>query len=169
MKFLLRKEDIERKVEELAKEIKREYEGKNPILIGVLKGSFIFLSDLIRRLDFPLEVDFVEVSSYGMGKESSGKIRVRKGIRSDIKNRHVLIVEDIVDTGLTTKYLIDSLKKKKPASIKLCSLLSKPSRRKVHVDIDFLGFEVPDKFIVGYGLDFAEKYRNLPYITEVEE
>ena len=169
MKFLLRKEDIERKVEELAKEIKREYEGKNPILIGVLKGSFIFLSDLIRRLDFPLEVDFVEVSSYGMGKESSGKIRVRKGIRSDIKNRHVLIVEDIVDTGLTTKYLIESLKKKKPASIKLCSLLSKPSRRKVHVDIDFLGFEIPDKFVVGYGLDFAEKYRNLPYITEVEE
>ena len=169
MKFLLRKEDIERKVEELAKEIKREYEGKNPILIGVLKGSFIFLSDLIRRLDFPLEVDFVEVSSYGMGKGSSGKIRVRKGIRSDIKNRHVLIVEDIVDTGLTTKYLIESLKKKKPASIKLCSLLSKPSRRKVHVDIDFLGFEIPDKFVVGYGLDFAEKYRNLPYITEVEE
>jgi len=169
MKFLLRKEDIERKVEELAKEIKREYEGKNPILIGVLKGSFIFLSDLIRRLDFPLEVDFVEVSSYGMGKESLGKIRVRKGIRSDIKNRHVLIVEDIVDTGLTTKYLIESLKKKKPASIKLCSLLSKPSRRKVHVDIDFLGFEIPDKFVVGYGLDFAEKYRNLPYITEVEE
>ncbi len=104
-----------------------------------------------------------------MGKGSSGKIRVRKGIRSDIKNRHVLIVEDIVDTGLTTKYLIESLKKKKPASIKLCSLLSKPSRRKVHVDIDFLGFEIPDKFVVGYGLDFAEKYRNLPYITEVEE
>ena len=169
MKTLIKREEIEKKIEEIAREIKREYRDKNPLLVGVLKGSFIFLSDLVRKLDFPLEVDFVEVSSYGKGTTSSGNIKVKKGVRENIRGRHVIIVEDIVDTGLTTSHLIKSLLRKKPASLKLCALLSKPERRKVPVKIDFLGFEVPDKFVVGYGLDLGEKYRNLPDIRVIEE
>jgi hypoxanthine phosphoribosyltransferase len=167
-RVLFRRQEIEATVNRLATELKQDYQGKNPILIGVLKGSFIFMADLIRRLDFPLELDFVRLSSYG-GKESSGKIKVVHGLHAPIKGRYVLVVEDIVDTGLTTSFLLDYLRRKKPASLKLCTLTDKPSRRQVPVTIDYLGFSVPDKFIVGYGLDWNERFRNLPDICVLEE
>ena len=165
---LLCTEEIHAAIDRLAAEIKRDYHDKNPILIGILKGSFVFMADLVRRLDFPLEVEFINVSSYGSGTVSSGKVRMVKGLSSAIKGRHVLLVEDIVDAGYTISFLIDYLKRKKPASLKLCALTEKPSRRQVPVTIDYLGFTVPDKFIVGYGIDWDEKYRHLPDICFVE-
>lgn len=162
-------EEIKATVKKLASEISQDYQDKNPILIAVLKGSVVFLVDLMRLLDFPLEIDFIKVSSYGGGKKSSGKIKLVGGISSEIKGRDVLVVEDIVDTGLTTAFLLSYLKKKKPASVKLCALTEKPSRREVPVKIDYLGFAIPDKFIVGYGLDFNEKFRNLPEICFLED
>ncbi len=162
-------DEIKAEVKRLASEISRDYQDKNPILIGVLKGSVVFLVDLVRLLAFPLEVDFVKLSSYGNAKESSGKIKLVCDISSEIKDRDILVVEDIVDTGLTTAFLLDYLKQKKPASVKLCALSEKPSRREVPVKIDYLGFAVPDKFLVGYGLDFNEKFRNLPDICFLED
>ncbi|OGO20757.1 MAG: hypoxanthine phosphoribosyltransferase, partial [Chloroflexi bacterium RBG_16_50_11] len=156
-------------VKKLAVAITRDYRDKNPILLGILKGSFIFLSDLVRQLDFPLEVEFVRVSSYGSGQETSGKVKMVQGLKLNVKGRHVLVVEDIVDTGVTLSFLMDYLKKKKPASLKLCALTDKPSRRRVPVKIDYLGLTVPDKFLVGCGLDCDEKYRNLPDICCLEE
>jgi hypoxanthine phosphoribosyltransferase len=161
---LFGRREIEATVKRLAAEIKKDYQGKNPLLVGILKGSFVFMADLVRQLDFPLEVDFVRLSSYGRGKESSGKIKVVQGLRFQIRGRDVLVVEDIVDTGHSAAFLLDYLRKKKPASLKLCSLTSKPSRRQVPVTIDYLGFTVPDRFLVGYGLDLDEKFRNLPDI-----
>lgn len=166
---LLSREQIAAGVRRLAAEITRDYRGKEPLLVGVLKGSFMFLADLIRRLDFPLEVDFISLSSYGAGTESSGKVKVLQDLRAEVTDRHVLVVDDIVDTGLTTAFLIDYLKKRKPASIRLCALTDKPSRRKVPLTIDYLGFTVPDKFLVGYGLDWDEKFRNIPDICYLEE
>ena len=168
-RILFSHEQIEAKVKKLAAEIRRDYFGKYPLLIGILKGSFMFMADLIRLLDFPLEVEFIRLSSYGGGRESSGKIKVVQGLRSPIKGRDVLIIEDIVDTGLTISFLLDYLGKKKPASLKLCSLTDKPSRRQTPVTIDYLGFTVPNKFLVGYGLDWNEKFRNLPDICVLEE
>ncbi len=168
LKILLTRQEIEATVKRLAAEIRQDYVGKYPLLIGILKGSFMFLADLIRQLDFPLEVEFIRLSSYGPGKESSGKIKMVWGLRAPIKGRHVLVIEDIVDTGLTTAFLLDYLQKKKPASLRLCSLTDKPSRRKVPVAIDYLGFTVPGKFLVGYGLDLDEKFRNLPDICYLE-
>ena len=165
---LFRRDEIEVTVKRLAVEIKRDYQGKYPLLVGVLKGAFIFLADLIRLLDFPLEVEFIRLSSYASGKETSGKIKVVQGLRSEIKGRHVLVIEDIVDTGLTIDFLLDYLHKRKPASLKLCALTDKPSRRKVPINIDYLGFTVPDKFLVGYGLDWDQKFRNLPDICVLE-
>ena len=167
-KILLTRQEIETAVKRLAAEIRQDYLGKHPLLIGILMGSFVFLADLIRQLDFPLEVEFIRLSSYGPGKESSGKIKMVRGLRAPIKGRDVLVVEDIVDTGLTTAFLLDYLQKKKPASLRLCSLTDKPSRREVPVTIDYLGFTVPDKFLVGYGLDLDEKFRNLPDICYLE-
>jgi hypoxanthine phosphoribosyltransferase len=167
--ILLTKEEIEATVCRLATEITRDYQDKHPLLIGVLKGSFMFLADLIRRLSFPLEVEFVQLSSYGKGSQTSGKIKVVQGLCSSIEGRDVLVIEDIIDTGLTTAFLLDYLKKRKPASLKLCVLTDKPSRRKIPVTIDYLGFTVPDKFLVGYGLDLDEKFRNLPDICFLEE
>ena len=169
LSILLTKAEIEAKVDELAAQIRRDYLGKHPILICVLKGSFMFIADLIRRLNFPLEVEFVQLSSYGRGKESSGKIKVVYGIRSSIKGRDVLVIEDIVDTGNTASFLLDYLRKKKPASLRLCALTDKPSRHQVPVTIDYLGFTVPDKFIVGYGIDWDEKFRYLPDIYALED
>ena len=160
--------EIEAAVSRLASEITRDYHDKHPLLIGILKGSFMFLADLVRLLDFPLEVEFVRLSSYGSGRQTSGKVKVVQGLRSSITGRDVLVVEDIVDTGITIAFLLDYLKKKKPASLRLCSLTDKPSRRQVPVAIDYLGFTVPDKFVVGYGLDFDEKFRNLPDICFLE-
>ena len=166
--ILFTKEEIEAAVKRLAAEIREDYCGKHPILIGVLKGSFVFMADLIRLLDFPLEVEFIRLSSYGQGMESSGKVKVVQGLHSSIKGRDVLVIEDIVDTGFTTAFLLDYLRKKKPTSLKLCALTDKPSRRQVPVPIDYLGFTVPDKFIVGYGIDWDEKFRYLPEICFVE-
>ena len=165
---LFSRAEIATAVSRLASEITRDYHDKHPLLIGILKGSFIFLADLVRLLDFPLEVEFVRLSSYGSGRQTSGKVKVVQGLRSSITDRDVLVVEDIVDTGITIAFLLDYLKKKKPASLRLCSLTDKPSRRQVPVTIDYLGFTVPDKFVVGYGLDFDEKFRNLPDICFLE-
>jgi hypoxanthine phosphoribosyltransferase len=156
-------------VKRLAAEISRDYRDKNPLLIGILKGSFVFMADLIRCLDFPMEVDFIRLSSYGSGTQTSGNVRVVQGLRSKLRSRHVLVVEDIIDTGITVALLIEYLKKKKPASLKLCALLDKSSRRRVPMTIDYLGTAVPDKFVVGYGLDFSEQYRNLPDICVLED
>ncbi|MEE8618864.1 MAG: hypoxanthine phosphoribosyltransferase [Dehalococcoidales bacterium] len=168
-RILLSSEEIEAKVKALADEIRRDYQDKHPLLIGVLKGSFMFMADLIRLLDFPLEVEFIRLSSYGGSRESSGKVRVVQGLRSPIKGRDVLVIEDIVDTGLTISFLLDYLQKKIPASLKLCALTDKPSRRQTPVTIDYLGFTVPNKFIVGYGLDWDEKFRYLPDICFIQE
>jgi len=162
--LLFNRQEIEAAVKKLANEISEDYQGKNPILIGILKGSFVFMADLVRLLNFPLEVDFIRLSSYGRGKESSGEVTVVQEISTQIKGRDVLVIEDIVDTGRSVAFLMDYLKKKKPASLKLCALTDKPSRRQVPVTINYLGFTVPDRFLVGYGLDWDEKFRNLPDI-----
>jgi hypoxanthine phosphoribosyltransferase len=161
--------EIAATVDRLVAEIRRDYLGKEPLLLGILKGSFMFMADLVRKLDFPLEVEFVRLSSYGRGTESSGKINIVQGLRSAVKGRDVLVVEDIIDTGLTVAYLMEYLRKKRPASLKLCALLDKPSRRRIPVSIDYIGITVPDKFLVGYGLDCDEKYRNLPDVCVLEE
>jgi len=168
-KILICRDDIAKAVDRLACEIERDYQGKQPLLIGVLKGSFVFMADLVRQLDLPLELDFVRLSSYGAAKESSGKVRVVQGLKTPIKGRDVLVIEDIVDTGITISFLLDYLKKKKPASLKLCALTDKPSRHRVPVSIDYLGFTLPNKFIVGYGLDFDERFRNLRDIYAIED
>ena len=168
LRNLISHTEIETIIKRLASEITREYQDKNPLLIGILKGSFIFLSDLVRQLDFLLEVDFIRLSSYGDGKETSGNVSVVQDLGSSIEGRHVLIIEDIVDTGITIAFLLDYLKKQKPASLGLCALTEKPSRRRVPVTIDYIGITIPDKFIVGYGLDFNERYRNLPDICSLE-
>ena len=168
-KVLITSDEIRNAVTRLAGEIKRDYEGKQPLLVGVLKGSFVFMADLVRQLDLPLEVDFITLSSYGAARDTSGKVRVVRGLRTTLRGRDVLVIEDIVDTGNTISFLLDYLRKQKPASLKLCSLTDKPSRRRVPVSIDYLGFTVPDKFIVGYGLDWNEKFRYLPDICSLEE
>ncbi|MDD5191399.1 MAG: hypoxanthine phosphoribosyltransferase [Dehalococcoidales bacterium] len=156
-------------IKKLAGELNKEYAGKNPVVIGVLKGAFVFMADLVRELSFPLEIDFVRLASYGEEQVSSGEVEILADIRLAVKGRHVLIVEDIIDTGKTIAFYKKYLKDKKPASIKICALLDKPSHREVKVEVDYIGMTVPDKFLVGYGLDWAEKYRNLPDICYVEE
>ncbi|MFC2033892.1 hypoxanthine phosphoribosyltransferase [Chloroflexota bacterium] len=168
LQVLISRQEVAAAVERLAVEITKDYKDKKPLLIGILKGSFMFMSDLIKLLDFPLEVEFITLSSYGRGRSTPGELKMVKGLRSLIKDRHVLIVEDIVDHGHTITFLKNYLQKKKPSSLKLCVLTDKPSRRKVPVTIDYLGFTIPDKFIVGYGIDWDEKYRNLPDICFVE-
>jgi hypoxanthine phosphoribosyltransferase len=169
LKLIVTRDEIARAVERLAREIERDYQGKQPLVLGVLKGSFMFVADLIRQLDLPLELEFVKLSSYGATQESSGRVKLVQGLRTPIRGRDVLVVEDIVDTGITTRFLLDYLKKKRPASLKLCSLTDKPSRRRVPVCIDYLGFTLPNKFIVGYGIDCDEKFRNLPDIYALED
>ena len=167
-KVLITQDEIKKTVAKLAAEIRRDYQGKELLLIGILKGSFVFMADMIRQLELPVEVDFVKLSSYGVGKVTSGKVKVVQGLKTPIKSRDVLVVEDIVDTGVTLSFLLDYLRKKKPASLKLCALTDKPSRRQVPVAIDYLGFTVPDKFIVGYGIDWNEKFRYLPDICFID-
>jgi hypoxanthine phosphoribosyltransferase len=162
-------EEIKATVKRLADEIAGDYRDRNPLIIGVLKGSFVFLADLVRLLDFPLEIEFIRLSSYGREKTTSGKVKVIHSIASPIKDRDVLVVEDIVDTGHSIAFLMDYLGRKKPASLRLCVLTDKPSRRQVEVDVHYLGFTVPDMFMVGYGLDSDEKYRNLPDICALRE
>ena len=161
---LLSEEQLLERVRELGDRISTDYLGKDLVVICVLRGSFVFVSDLVRSIKIPLAVDFISISSYGSGTTSSGVVRFLKDLDEEISGRHVLVVEDIIDTGTTLKYLLENLQTRKPASIKVCTLLSKPERRKVEIEIDYNGFVVPDHFVVGYGLDYAEKYRNLPYI-----
>jgi hypoxanthine phosphoribosyltransferase len=171
LSVLFTAEEIAATVKRLAAEIRRDYHDKNPVLIAILKGSFVFLADLVRELNFPLQIEFAQLSSYGRGKESAGKgkIKVVKDVPGDIKGRHVLVVEDIIDTGLTVAFFLEHLKQKQPASLKLCALTEKPSRTQVKINIDYLGLTVPDKFIVGYGIDWDEKFRYLPDICAIED
>ena len=166
---LFTREQIESAVNRLAAEITRDYRDKNPVLIGILKGVFIFMADLVRSMNFPLEVDFIRLSSYGSGKQTSGRVKIVQELSCQVRDRHVLVVEDIIDTGITIAFLLDYLEEKNPASLKLCALLDKPSRLRKPVKIDYLGLTVPDKFLVGYGLDCDEQYRNLPDIFYLEE
>lgn len=161
---LLSAEELAKRIEEIGAEISADYAGKEILMIGVLRGAVLFMADLARAITVPVAIDFMAVSSYGSGTSSSGVVRILKDLDEDVAGKHVLVVEDIIDSGLTLNYLLDNLKSRKPASIKLCTLLNKPERRKVKVDIDYNGFDVPDYFVVGYGLDYAEKYRNLPFI-----
>lgn len=166
-RILLSEETLAARVSDLAEKITEDYrerlQGKPLLVIGMLKGSFIFMSDLVRKIDLHCEIDFMIASSYGNGTESSGVITIKQDVK-DIRGQHVLLVEDIVDSGFTMKSVLELLKKREPASLALCSLLDKPSRRQMPVDIDYCGFEIPDEFVVGYGLDYASRYRNLPYI-----
>ena len=161
---LLSAEELAKRIEEIGAEISADYAGKEILMIGVLRGAVLFMADLARAITVPVAIDFMAVSSYGSGTSSSGVVRILKDLDEDVEGKHVLVVEDIIDSGLTLNYLLDNLKSRKPASIKLCTLLNKPERRKVKVDIDYNGFDVPDYFVVGYGLDYAEKYRKLPFI-----
>ncbi len=155
---------IAAKVSELGQQITKDYAGKDVLVVGILKGAAVFFTDLIRQINLPINIDFIVASSYGDGTETSGKVDIKKDLEKDIAGRHVILVEDIIDSGITMNSLMAILRERKPASVKLCALLSKPSRRQIDVPIDYCGFEVPDEFLVGYGLDYAEKYRNLPVI-----
>ena len=194
--MLLSRQEIAAVVERLASEVRRDYhpltmslskgermeapppargstgspraEGTPPLLVGILKGAFVFMADLVRALDMPVAVDFVRISTYGRGTQSTKRPRIAQGVRSPIKGRHVLVVEDIVDTGVTTRFLLDYLRGRDAASVTLCALLSKPARRQVDIPIDYLGFTIPNVFVVGYGVDFAELYRHLPDICILE-
>src|SRR5215203_470147 len=161
---LITSQEIDDKVREIGARITVDYKGEKPLLIGILRGAVVIMSDLMRNIDLQCELDFMDISSYATGTSSSGGVRILKDLEEDITGRHVLIVEDIIDTGLTLSYLLRSLQARKPASLEVCALLTKPSRRRVELDIKYLGFEVPDEFVVGYGLDFAGAYRNLPDI-----
>ena len=157
-------EQLQKRVKELGAQITADYAGKSPVCIGVLKGSFVFMADLVRAIDLYCDIDFISVSSYGNGTTSTGAVKLTKDLSQDIGGRDVLIIEDILDSGVTLNYLREYLGVRKPASIKICTLMDKPARRKAPIYADYVGFECPDAFIVGYGLDYAQRYRNLPYI-----
>jgi hypoxanthine phosphoribosyltransferase len=165
---LVTAEDLQRRVIELGEEISRDYAGRSLLLIGVLKGAVFFLSDLMRYIDIPVEVDFMAVASYGSATDSSGVVRILKDLDAAIEDRDVLIVEDIVDSGLTLQYLLRNLGSRNPRTLEVCALLTKPERRKVDLPTRYVGFEIPDRFVVGYGLDYAERHRNLPYVAALE-
>jgi hypoxanthine phosphoribosyltransferase len=163
--ILVQADELQNRIKEMAAEVSRDYKGRDLLLIGVLKGAVFFLADLMRHLDVPCEVDFMAVSSYGSSTDSSGVVRILKDLDAPLEGRNVLIVEDIVDSGLTLQYLMRTLEARNPASIEVCALLTKPERRKVDTPARYVGFEIPDKFAIGYGLDYAERYRNLPYVA----
>ena len=167
-KTLIPAEQIAQRVQELGAEISKDYDGEKIVLVCVLKGSFVFTADLARAIEGNAHIEFLAVQSYGEGTQSSGVVQITQDLTRSIENEHVLIVEDIVDTGLTIHHLLDLLRTRKPASLKICSLLHKPARTKIEVPIDYLGFTIEDKFVVGYGLDWAQRYRNLPFIGVVE-
>ncbi len=162
--ILLSESQIQQRVCELGGRISADYAGQNPLLLCVLKGGYVFLADLTRCLTIKHDVDFMAISSYGDGTESSGVVRILKDLDRDISGRHVLVVEDIIDTGRTLAYLLQNLRVRQPASLKVCTLLNKPSRREIQLDVDYTGFEIPDRFVIGYGLDFAGHYRNLRFV-----
>jgi len=161
---LLTGDEIAARVAELGAQLASDYAGRTPVLVSVLKGSIVFLADLIRAMDVPLNVDLMEVSSYGSATESSGQVRILKDLSSSIEGRDVVVVEDIIDTGLTLNYLLRYLAERHPASVRVCCLLDKPARRLAEIEIDYRGFTIPDRFVIGYGLDYDERYRNLPYV-----
>ena len=163
-RVLFSAEQLKARVQELGAEITRDYEGKKPFFLGVLKGCYVFMADLVRSVDLPCSMDFMAVSSYGAGTNSTGAVKITKDLNQDVEGRDVIIVEDILDSGVTLHYLKGYLANRKPASVKIVTLLNKPARRKAEVEADYYGFNVPDAFVVGYGLDYAETYRNLPYI-----
>jgi len=163
-RILFTEEQILEKVRDLGVRLTEDYKGKSPIFLGVLKGSFVFLADLMRQVGVSCQVEFMAVSSYGSGTNTTGAVRITKDLNTDIEGRHVVIVEDILDSGLTLHYLLRYLKGMNPASVRICTLLDKPERRRAAVDAAYTGFQIPDAFVVGYGLDYAERYRNLPYI-----
>jgi len=167
--ILVPAEDLTRRIRELAAEVSRDYAGKDLLLVGVLKGAVLFLSDLMRQLDVPCEVDFMAVASYGSATKSSGVVRILKDLDAVIEGRDVLIVEDIVDSGLTLQYLLRNLEGRNPRSLEVCALLVKPDRQKVDLHTKYVGFEIPNRFAIGYGLDFDERYRNLPYVAALKE
>jgi hypoxanthine phosphoribosyltransferase len=169
-KVLVDQETLQQRVSELAQTISADYQGKDLVLICVLKGGVTFLTDLMRQLTMPHEIDFMAISSYGVGRrESTGAVRLIMDLKTNIAGRDVLLVEDIVDSGQTMEYLLRNLWARRPASLRVCTLLSKPSRRQLDVPLDYIGFEIPDEFVLGYGLDFDEKYRNLPYVAVLKE
>jgi hypoxanthine phosphoribosyltransferase len=159
---------LRRRIEELGEEISADYAGRDVLLVGVLKGAVFFMADLMRQLSLPCEIDFMAISSYGEGTDSSGVVRILKDLDSNITDRHVLILEDIIDTGLTLSYLMRNLGAREPASLEVCALLVKHGRRETDVPVKYVGFEIPNRFVVGYGLDFAERYRNLPHVAVLD-
>lgn len=167
--ILLNENVILDRVKELGKEITEDYKEKDLLVIGILKGATIFMSELVRYIELPVKIDFMAVSSYGNSSISTGEVKIIKDLDFSVENKHILIVEDIIDTGYTLNYLSDNLRKRGALSVKICTLLDKPERRIVGVPLDYLGFEIPDEFVVGYGLDYSERYRNLPYIGALKE
>jgi hypoxanthine phosphoribosyltransferase len=163
--ILVQADDLQHRIAQLGEEISQDYAGRDLLLVGVLKGAVFFLSDLMRQISVPCEVDFMAVASYGSSTDSSGVVRILKDLDAPLEGRDVLIVEDIVDSGLTLQYLMRTLEARRPASLEVCALLTKPERRKTEVPSRYIGFEIPDRFAIGYGLDYAERYRNLPYVA----
>ena len=168
IRVLISEEDVNKKISEVASQISRDYEGKEVHLICILKGGVFFTCELAKRLTIPVSLDFMSVSSYGAGTKSSGVVKIIKDLDEPLEGKHVVIVEDIIDSGRTLSYLLEILKKRGPKDIRLCTLLDKPERRVVDVEVDYTGFQIPDEFVVGYGLDYDQRYRNLPYIGVVE-
>lgn len=168
IRVLLKEEEVDKRIEEIGRQISKDYEGKSIHLICILKGGVFFTCELAKRITVPVSLDFMSVSSYGAGTKSSGVVKIVKDLDEPLEGKDVLIVEDIIDSGRTLSYLIEILKQRNPSSIRLCTLLDKPERRVVEVDVDYVGFNIPDEFVVGYGLDYDQKYRNLPYIGVVE-
>ncbi|HHV45637.1 MAG TPA: hypoxanthine phosphoribosyltransferase [Tissierellia bacterium] len=167
--ILVTEEQIQSKVKELGERITEDYQGKDLMLVGILKGAVMFLSDLARNIKLPVMIDFMAVSSYGSSSESTGIVRIIKDLESSIDGKDILIVEDIIDTGLTLSYLTDNLRKRRAKSVRIVTLLDKPERRKVEVPVDYTGFVIPDEFVIGYGIDYAEQYRNLPFVAALKE
>jgi hypoxanthine phosphoribosyltransferase len=162
--ILIEEETLQTRIRELGAELSADYAGKELLLVGVLKGAVFFMADLMRSITVPCEIDFMAISSYGASTDSSGVVRILKDLDINIEGRHVLVVEDIIDSGLTLSYLMRNLESRAPASLEVCALMTKPARREIEVDVRYTGFEIPNRFVIGYGLDFAERYRNLPYV-----
>jgi hypoxanthine phosphoribosyltransferase len=163
--ILIEADRLQARIAELGDEISSDYRGRDLLLVGVLKGAVFFMADLMRRIAVPCEIDFMAISSYGAATDSSGVVRILKDLDINIEGRHVLVVEDIIDSGLTLSYLVRNLEAREPASLEICALLTKPERREIEVEVRYTGFEIPNRFVIGYGLDFAERYRNLPYVA----
>ena len=161
---LIEPDALQQRIAELGEEISADYAGRDLLLVGVLKGAVFFMADLMRRLTIPCEIDFMAISSYGDSTDSSGVVRILKDLDINIESRHVLVVEDIIDSGLTLSYLMRNLEAREPATLEVCALLTKPERREIEVPVRYVGFQIPNRFVIGYGLDFAERYRNLPYV-----